>query len=89
MRSFGSFNYALAKELNSVLAPFSYSNRTVKDTFEFVNLINNTNFDCHVTMCSFDVVSLFTNVPLNQTIHIACEKVFAKQDKVLGLDQDW
>ena len=47
----------------------------LKDTFDFVNkvkLFNNT----EVGMGSFDVESLFTNVPLEETIDILISKIF-------------
>ena len=38
-------------------------------------------------MCSFDVVSLFTNIPLNETINLCLDKLFVNTDKTHGLSR--
>jgi len=39
-------------------------------------------------MCSFDVKSLFTNIPVDFTTHLMLDKVFAdKESKFHGLNQ--
>ena len=42
---------------------------TLKDSFEFAKDIINQNSNCF--MASLDVESLFTNIPLDETIKIA------------------
>ena len=44
-----------------------------RDTFEFVSKLKDLSVPSNGYMCSFDVVSLFTNVPLLDTIDI-CSK---------------
>jgi hypothetical protein len=72
----GTYNYNLAKWLDEIIKPFvDESKYLLKDTFDFVNkvkLLNNT----EVGMGSFDVESLFTNVPLEETIDILISKIF-------------
>ena len=68
--SLGTFNYDLARflcDLFSVLVPDDYS---CKDTFSFVSQIKNTNLSGKF-LVSYDVTSLFTNIPLQETIDIA------------------
>ena len=38
-------------------------------------------------MCSFDIVSLFTNVPLEETIEIVIKNVFGRKRKIKGLSK--
>ena len=47
-----------------------YASHVVKDSFEFADLIRDhpTNEQTETFMCSFDVASLFTNVPIDETI---------------------
>ena len=54
--------------------------RNVKDTFAFVDMLqdNPTPSDTH--MCSFDVVSLFTNVPVMETIDICAQALYHNND---------
>jgi hypothetical protein len=74
----GTHSYKLAKFLVPLLRPFSTNTFTINDTFTFVKelceLKINTN---DVIMASFDVKSLFTNIPLDETIDIIINKCFA------------
>ena len=38
-------------------------------------------------MCSFDIDSLFTNVPLEETIEIVIKNVFGRKRKIDGLSK--
>lgn len=63
--------HKLAQWLASLLEPLcaSLCDTTVSDSFDFVDRIKDS--DLHDSyMCSFDVVSLFTNLPLEETIDI-------------------
>ena len=55
----------------------------MKDTFHFVSMIDNK--DHRLFMASLDVDSLFTNIPLNETIDIVTQKVYGSKRKVDGL----
>ena len=80
-------NYALAKTLVEPLSLLSTNQYSVKNSFEFVNEI--TSFDnCNFYMCSFDVESLFTNVPLKETVEICLQTLFYDNScSVLGLNK--
>ncbi|XP_065189498.1 uncharacterized protein LOC135820117 [Sycon ciliatum] len=64
----------LCAMLQTVLA--LYNNHCVKDTFEFVDKIRKSKFESFGYMCSYDVVSLFTNVPLRETIDICAAALY-------------
>ena len=65
--------HSFAKWLVEVLDPFLefYSGCCVKDSFTFSSIIRRLPV-CNESQClvSFDVVSLFTNIPLGETISI-------------------
>ena len=85
--SVNSHNYKLASELASILSPYAVSNYNVKDTFTFVREINELTFEqSHI--CSFDVSSLFTMIPLNESIDIALDYAFHENEKVHGLSRN-
>ena len=70
------YNYNLAKWVDDIIKPFvEKSKHLLKDTFEFVNRVKFLK-DTNVGMASFDVESLFTNVPLEETIGILVDKIF-------------
>ena len=66
--SINAYNYNLASYLVRVLQPISTNQFTVKDSFGFAEWAKMYNHN-NKFMCSFDVSSLFTNVPLEETIH--------------------
>ena len=64
------FNYNLARFLCDLLLPLVPNDYSCKDTFSFVSQIKNANV-CKKYLVSYDVTSLFTNIPLQETIDIA------------------
>ena len=72
----GSSQNELAKWLAEILASVLklYSSHSVKDSFTFANFIQNCNLEPAKTfLCSFDISSLFTKVPLDETIEICAD----------------
>ena len=69
--------HKLAKFLNELLQPVTtkFSKYTVKDSFEFVSKIRSVVGE-NTYMASFDVKSLFTNVPLVETIDICADALY-------------
>ncbi|XP_068724470.1 uncharacterized protein [Montipora capricornis] len=72
----GTYNYKLAKWLDETLKPLSINDHTVSDIFGFVDDLQNLQVDAHSILVSYDVSSLFTNVPVDETIEILAEKAF-------------
>jgi len=67
----------LATWLDEKLKPLSCNHQyTVTDTFEFVNEVQSLEINSGDILVSYDVTSLFTNVPLNETIQILADKAF-------------
>ena len=67
----GSAQHKLAKWLSEVLDPVpqKYSKRCIKDSFMFTEFIQNLNIEKETSfMCSVDITSLLTNVPLSENI---------------------
>ena len=73
--SIGTFNYNLARFLCDLLSPLVPNYYTCKDTFSFVSQIKNANLSKYF-LVSYDVTSLFTNIPLQETIDIAINLIF-------------
>ena len=54
-----------------------YTSHCVKDSFTFANFIQNYDLETAKTfLCSFDISSLFTNVPLDKTIEICTDALY-------------
>ena len=74
----GKFFVPLLRDLTS-------NEYTLKDSFEFAKVICEQNSDLY--MASLDVDSLFTNVPLDETIGICTQGLFESDSTVYGLNK--
>ena len=72
--------YKIAKYLVQFITPFTTNQYTVKDSFEFSSIINDQNHQYF--MASFDIESLFTNVPLDESIGIIVQHIYGNKRKV-------
>ena len=75
LSSISTFNYFLACFLSDLLSPLVPNDYSCKDTFSFVSQIKNVNLSKKI-LVSYDVTSLFTNIPLQETIDIAINLIF-------------
>ena len=68
--------HSVAQWIAAILEPVrkSLCHRSLDDTFAFIKEIENWNVK-HDFMCSLDVSSLFTNVPLLETIKYICDTI--------------
>lgn len=64
----GTYNYALVKWLDEKLKPLSFNHYTITDTFFSTEEIQNLVIDGNNILISYDVMFLFTNVPLQETM---------------------
>ena len=72
--------YALAKLLNNMIRPYLPLTRILKSTDHFTEELNEFSPNSKNTMVSFDVVSLFTNVPLVVLIVIIIDRLYDKHN---------
>ena len=75
----GSSQHALAKYLVAVIDPVLqlYSNNCMKDSFTFAKEMQDLQMHPKKTfLCSFDIRSLYTNVPLVETIQICADSLY-------------
>ena len=67
--------YHLAKQLNQIITPYLPSKYMLKSSDEFIDILQTTRPEGLIA--SLDVESLFTNVPVEHTIDIICNNVYA------------
>ena len=87
-RAVGTPSFNIAKFLVTILAPLTKNEFTVLNSHEFVEDISKLSVDTSddgVFMASFDVESLFTNIPLKETINICVTSLFSTATDVLGI----
>ena len=75
LSAIGTPAYKLVKFLVSILSPLTGNDYTVKDSFSFAKEV--VNFDHNLFMGSLDVESLFTKIPIDETIKNAFDYVFS------------
>ena len=71
-------NFKLAKYLVPLLSHLTTNQYSVKNSSEFASYI--TKQSSNQFLVSYDVQSLFTNVPIHETIAIILEKIFTSDD---------
>ena len=74
--------YNISQFLVRLLTDTFPSNHTLKNSYEFVENITNISNANSFTMASFDISSLFTNIPVNETIEIILNKLFPDNDSI-------
>ena len=82
----GTPTYNIAEFLVKILKPLTTNDYTLKDMFEFSRDIFNQN--PNLFMASLDIDSLFTNIPLDETINIIVERLFSENETVHNVNKD-
>ena len=72
----GTVTYELAKYIAQMLKPLGQSQYTIKSSKSFMKTLNKEKIPPEYQMVSFDVVSLFTNVTLEETTYIITKRIY-------------
>ena len=83
----GSYQYELSKYLAlAIRCARPHADSYVKDSFDFVKRIKSITLDSEnsYTMCTFDVESLYTNVPVEKAINVTLDYMF-KPTKLINV----
>ena len=83
----GTPTYKLAKFFVPLLAPLTSIEYTIKDSFSFAEEL--LSFDSNLVMASFDVESLFINIPLKETIDLCVDILFYDRTNIDGITKDY
>ena len=87
----GSSQHDLAKWLCTILQLVldRFSTRCIKDSFTFAKTIQKRTNDSDQTfLCSFDISSLFTNIPLIEIIQICTDSLYESNLTPRSMDKD-
>ena len=76
----GTYNYSMSQFLVKMLTPVVDNEFTVSDSFQFCRKISSFTPDKDTVMVSFDIQSLFTNIPIEETCKIIIDKLFPLPD---------
>jgi len=78
--------YPIAKFLKTVLTPYTPNDYTIKSSFELLDILKNNEPDKFIG--SLDVESLFTNVPVKDTINIILNTVYNSNMNPLNIPKN-
>ena len=81
MSAIGTFNYKLCKFLVPVLEPLTNNEYTLKNSHALADELRHLKFNHPVYMASFDITSLYTCIPLDETIDI-CTRSLIDEDGI-------
>ena len=81
-------SYKISKYLVPILASLTSNQYTVLNSTEFARQISAIDNADQYYMVSLDIQSLFTNIPLQETIEIAINALFLNATQVMGLPKD-
>ena len=70
-----------------ILEPLTKNEFTLKNSYEFANCLKDKNYS-NITIASFDIESLFTNIPLEETIEIIIKSFFKDNIIFMGFTKD-
>ena len=74
--SIGTFSCNLAHFLCDIRSRLVPNDCSCRDTFSFISQIKNANIS-RIFLASYDITSLFTDIPLQETIDIAMNLIFS------------
>ena len=72
----GTVTHSIASYLNNIIRPYIESKYILRSTDEFLACFGNTKLLNGQVLCSLDVESLFTNVPVAATIDIIIKRAY-------------
>ena len=72
--------YKLAKFLDNIIQSHIPHKYMLKSTGNFINKLHSYKFSSGKKLVSFDVVFLFTNVPLEETIKFIADELFSEKN---------
>ena len=84
LSSIGTCGYNLSIFLVPHLEHLTINEFTVKDSFSFADEISKHQNSDNLVMDSFDVKSLFTNIPLEETIDIIANSLYTDNNSFLS-----
>ena len=85
LSAIGTPTYKLAKFCDKLLKTINTNEYTVKDSFSFAKEVEE--LDTNLIMASFDVKSLFINIPLTETIGLCFENLYRNQTHIGNLSK--
>ena len=76
----GTYIYKASKVVAKYLGPLAKNDYSIRDTLSFPDLLKNAPSDDNYEDVSYDVESLFTSIPVQETIDYILYKIYVKKE---------
>ena len=80
----GTATYNVSKFIIEQISHLTCNDFSVKNSYQFTDFIKTIPNANNLTMVSFDITSLFTNIPVDETNNIIINKLFPQNDTVFN-----
>lgn len=80
LAAYNTAMYKLAKFVVPLIDHLCHNSFTLRNSYNFFEDIKSLRLPADSFMVSFDVKSLYTNIPVNEVIQLICDKVFSNED---------
>ena len=87
LSAINTFNYKLAKFLVPILHPIATNEYTLDSTKAFTDDIKQLRYGHPIYLASFDITSLYTNIPIDETIAIAVDELCGENEVFINLEK--
>ena len=81
LAAYNTAAYKIAKFIVPLLEPYTHNSFSLPNSYALIDKLKEIQLNTTSFLCSFDVQSLFTNIPLDETIDIICNTVFQNTDR--------
>ena len=71
----GTASYNASKVVANYLRPLTNNKFVIKDCLLFPDILKSTVFENDEEIVSYDVESVFTNIPIKETIDYICDEI--------------
>ena len=88
LAAFKAPSYKLAQFIIQFIQRLAMNEYTLKNSYEFRDHMALKHFPTGSVMASFDITSLFTNVPIEETINIATDSLYEENNKVRNIKKE-
>jgi len=84
LAAYKTATYKIAKYLIPLIDPYCTNEYVLKNSYQFHDLISKFPAQANYFMVSYDVSSLYTNVPVLETVEILCNNIFSINDSIFN-----
>ena len=85
LAAYNTPSYNLAKFLTGFIQPLTKNQYTLENSYDFRKVLEGTSFPKSAFLVSFDIVSLFTNIPIKETVNIVTDSLYENTDYIRNI----